>query len=189
MSGATGVSPGRDMAGVTAEPIAAALLPVMPWPEDGPSAIEQLHQVLDAHVRAEAESLSTYLALAGSLEDPVAQVLLQLLTEDEDRHHKLLRRMAETLRDKLYWTYSFEALPTGGPAASSRTAENVAALKALVAQEHDSSEQFRRLARDCGTVGDGLFALLLEMMASDSEQHARTLRFLQQRLGGTQDSR
>lgn len=189
MSGQTAVGPGRDTITVTAEPIAAAFFPVPSWPEDGPSAIEQLLQILDTHVRTEAESLSTYFALAGSLEDPVAQVLLQLLTEDEDRHHKLLRRMAETLRDTLYWTHSVEALPTGSPAASSRTAENIAALKLLIAQEHDSSEHFRRLAQDCLKVSDGLFALLLDMMAGDSDRHARTLRFLQQRLGEPQGSR
>jgi len=187
MRGPTDVGLGRN--GLSAQPIGPVFLPQSPWPEDEPSAIERLLESLDNHVVAEAESLTTYLTLAGSLEDPVAQILLQLLTDDEERHHTLLRRMAETLRDSLYWTYSSEALPVGSASDKSRTAANVATIKGLVAQEHDGSEHFRRLARDAGTLSNGLFALLLEMMASDSERHERILRFLQRRFEDTPGAR
>lgn len=56
--------------------------------------------------------------------------------------------------------------------------DEVVALQAYVCQEEEGARQLRRLAADEKQLCGGLFALLLETMALDSEKHAHILRYL-----------
>ena len=102
----------------------------------------RLLRILEAHVAAEADSLSTYLALAGHADDPVVGLLLQLLTEDAARHHELLRRLAATIRDGLYWTHSPEALPGPARDVGGEHEELEAAVRESLREERESARHF-----------------------------------------------
>ena len=52
--------------------------------------------------------------------------------------------------------------------------------------ERDSYHHMHGLARQLSTVHDGLFTLLLESMALDSQRHERILRFVLRRIGSTE---
>jgi hypothetical protein len=52
----------------------------------------------------------------------------------------------------------------------------------LIEEEKTGAQALRGLAQREKGFGSGLDSLLLEMMAMDSEKHARLLRFVQQRL-------
>lgn len=150
------------------------------------STFERLLETVETHVREEMEFLSGYRQLAEAIADPVVALLLQLLLEDEQRHHELLRRIALSLRDGLYWSHSMGALPTP-PSRLARepSPELLAALGALRSysrQERDGAHRLRELARQNGDLYGGVLALLLESMARDSEKHERILRFILERL-------
>jgi rubrerythrin len=151
-------------------------------PESG--TFGRLLRILEAHEAAEADSLSTYRELAGQGDDPVVALLLQMLIADEDRHHDLLRRMAATIRDGVYWTRSPEALPGPARNVGGGREKLAAAVRELAQQERESARHFGRLARENRDLSDGLFALLLDTMARDSEKHERILRFVLRRLEG-----
>lgn len=150
-------------------------------PERSPT--ERLLTVLEAHAGAEAESLADYQRLVRSTTDPVVRLLMQMLLDDELHHHRLLERMATTVRDALHWTRSADALPSQ-PTSERAAADEalVSTTKARIREEHEGVRHLRELARREGHLGDGLFGLLLEVMAMDGEKHERVLRFLQHRL-------
>ncbi len=61
-------------------------------------------------------------------------------------------------------------------------AEIRAAVARLIEEEKTGAQALRRLAQEERELDGGLGALLLEMMAMDSDKHARLLRFVQRRL-------
>ena len=130
----------------------------------------------------EVEALAQYEHLAQASGDPVIAMVMRLILEDEERHHGLLKRISSTLRDALDWTYSPDALPRS-TAPVSATDEDLASLaRALIDEEKTGAQALRGLAQRERGLGGGLDSLLLEMMAMDSDKHARLLHFVQRRL-------
>jgi rubrerythrin len=145
------------------------------------SPIERLLHAVDTHAAAEAEALGQYEHLADASGDPVIALVMRLILDDEVRHHGLLHRMAATLRDALEWTTSSEALPKGAPQARG-SGPYVALARSLIEEERTGARALLRLAEQEKDINGGLDSLLLEMMAMDSDKHARMLQFVQQRL-------
>ena len=145
------------------------------------SPIEQLENVIEAHVRNEAEHVFGYRAIAAEVKDPLAAMLVSLVIEDEERHHELMRRMAARLRDDIAGTRSDEGLrvfPVGGGG----TASLAERTRAYADDEREGAKVLRELAKDTGRIYGGAFALLLETMARDSEKHELVMRFILRRL-------
>jgi rubrerythrin len=140
------------------------------------SPLERLQDTFAAHTVAETETIAAYQRLAETSPDPVVALLMQLVSDDEARHHGLLSRMLARLRATLTWTAEADALPTGTEGAASP--DELVALQAYVRQEEEGARQLRRIAADEKQLCGGLFALLLETMAIDSQKHAHILRYL-----------
>ena len=145
-------------------------------PSRSPS--ERLLDTLEVHAAAEADSLDDYARLAEQARDPVVALLMRLVLEDETRHHHLLSRMAASVRDALNWTHSPAALPIAPLAPEPAAAELLAATRARIREEQEGIRHFRELARQQAHTADGLFSLLLETMAMDSQKHERILTFI-----------
>ena len=150
------------------------------------SPVERLLASMESHAAQERDSMDDYRRLAATVGDPVVAMLMQMVLEDEERHHALLQRMALTLHDNLNWTHSSAALPTHAPTGAgpdgATTREAIAATRAFVDEERQGARYLRKLAHDERDIHGGLFSLLLETMAMDSEKHEHVLRFIQQRL-------
>jgi hypothetical protein len=142
----------------------------------------RLLNAIEHHATLEAEALGQYEHLARASDDPVIALVMRVILEDEERHHGLLKRISSTLGDALNWTYSPDALPRAtGP--STPTDEDLTSLaRALIAEEKTGAQALRSLAQREKGLGGGLDSVLLEMMAMDSEKHARLLLFVQHRL-------
>jgi hypothetical protein len=112
----------------------------------------------------------------------VVALVLRLILEDEARHHGLLRRIATTLRDALYWTHSADALPASITPQEPVPAGLVSVGRALIKDEQAGAHALRDLAAREHGIDQGLDSLLLEMMALDSDKHARLLEYVQRRL-------
>lgn len=157
--------------------------PLVHGPEQARSStFDRLLEAVEAHIAAERESVTSYRGLTTSTSDPVVTLLFQLMLEDEERHHELLRRIAASLRDALRWTHSRDALPPTGPFRDVQTKEAAHVLEGFARHERETAGRFRRLARTQGDLYGGLLALLLETMAADSDKHHRILRFILKRI-------
>jgi len=140
------------------------------------SPVERLLHAVDTHAAAEADALGQYEYLARASADQVIALVMRLILDDEVRHHGLLHLMATTLRDALEWTSSPAALPKGVPQEPASGA-HVTLARSLIEEERTGARALRRLARQEKDINGGLDSLLLEMMAMDSDKHARLLQF------------
>ncbi len=148
-----------------------------------PSMSERMIRALEAHVAAEAQDLADCQYLAERATDPAARLLLGMIAEDEKRHHSLLQLMINRLREEIEFTPSASALPVSGEnTPTDEDARMPGALRALIRDEHESARHIRHLARQDAQVYNGLYSLLLETIARDSEKHATILRYLLLRL-------
>ena len=153
-----------------------------PWlhplaPTHPPSVSERLIRALEAHASAEAHDLSTCRELAERTSDPVLQMLMHLLVDDEQRHHLLLESMVRRLQEEVDFVPSPTALPLAEQ-DSFADPELASTLRALIRDEHEGARHLRHIARQEPHVYEGLYPLLLETIARDSEKHATILRYL-----------
>ena len=145
---------------------------------------ERLEQAMRHHVAAEEESLEAYQRLEEESGDPVVRMLMQEVLVDEAHHHRLLERLKVQFERELDPATPGEGLALGPPAEASSSVALAASARALADQERKGVRRLRKLARDHKDVYSGLFSLLLEGIAMDSEKHERVLRFVEQRLAG-----
>jgi hypothetical protein len=157
-----------------------------PWlfpvsPTQPPSVSERLIRALEAHASAEALDLATCEQLAQRSSDPVVKLLVGMILEDEQRHHALLRSMVRRLQEEVEFVASPTALPVPDAAASTDP-EMAPSLRSLIRDEHESARHLRRIAHREPQLYGGLYRLLLETMARDSEKHATIFRYLLSRI-------
>ena len=148
-------------------------------PTHPPSATERLIRALEAHASAEERDLTDCESLAQRSHDPVARLLIEMIVDDERRHHVLLQSMVRRLQEEVDFVASPTALPVA-PAAEEETDDPdlASAVRALIRDEHEGARHLRHIARQEPHVYDGLYALLLETIARDSEKHATILQFI-----------
>jgi hypothetical protein len=154
-----------------------------PWlvqlaPTQPPSVSERVIRALEAHASAEAHDLATCEHLARQSSDPVLKLLVGMILEDEQRHHGLLRSMVRRLRAEVEFVDSPTALPVPDSSLSSADADTAVTLRNLIRDEHESAHHLRHMAHQDPQLYAGLYPLLLETMARDSEKHAAILRYL-----------
>ena len=158
--------------------------PIEARPEHGPQrgTVEWLLNAVERHASAERDALDQYEYIGTASGDPVIALVMRLILEDEERHHGLLKRIEASLRDALNWTHSPNALPASAPPQRSVAGELAAAALLLIEEEHTGAHYLRGVAHLEKGIDSGLHSLLLEMMAMDSEKHARLLQFVHDRL-------
>ncbi len=147
-----------------------------------PGGVEWLLDAVERHATSEQDALAQYAYLRTASDDPVIALVMQLILDDEERHHGLLKRIEATLRDALNWTRSQDALPTPAPPQQSVTTDLVETTHGLIQEERTGARYLRDLAQREKDVSWGLPSALIEMMAMDSEKHARLLQFVDDRL-------
>jgi rubrerythrin len=144
--------------------------------------VEWLLDAVERHAASEKDALDQYEDIATASGDPVIALVMRLILEDEERHHGLLRRIEASLSDALNWTHSPNALPSSANPQAPIASELAEATKALIEEERTGAHYLRGLAHVEKGIDEGLHSLLLEMMAMDSDKHARLLQFVQHRL-------
>ena len=166
----------------TTAPIATANPWLHPFAEGGsPPLSERLLRALEAHQAAEAADVASCRQLAQRLDDPVADLLVGMIVEDEQRHDSLLGAMIHRLHAEVEFVASPVAVPvpTGSGLGTVEAASEIAAsVRGLMRNEHEGARHLRHLARQEPTLYGGLYPLLLETIARDAEKHATILRYL-----------
>jgi hypothetical protein len=142
-----------------------------------------LLQAIDRHIASEADALDQYERLARQSADPIVGLVMRIILDDEKRHHQLLGRIQATLRDTLNWTHSPQSLPRSTHTRGGASDADLAAVARMLSDEEKAGAQaLRRLAYRERSTDGALEAILLEMMAMDSDKHARLLEFVSCRL-------
>lgn len=168
---------------LNAAPAEAWLNPLAATP--GPSLSERLIRGLEAHVADEAHDIAACEELVGRLGDPIARFLLNMIVDDEQRHHAVMRSMIARLREEVDFTVALghSVIPpvTAGPPVPD-AAEIAGTVRGLIHDEREGARHARHLARQEQAGYEGLYPLLLETIARDSEKHATILQFILRRL-------
>jgi rubrerythrin len=153
------------------------------WPEERKlPPDEYLLRALESHISGERTFLAQYRDLAESTQDPIVKLIMNIVLEDEERHHTLMRQLATRLKDGLYWAHTPDALPSTTPATADADAHE--ALRRFASSERSSIHELNQLAGQADGLYGGLPTELLEMMALDSQKHEHLLRYLSRRIGG-----
>jgi rubrerythrin len=161
--------------------IATPYAPIEP-PAPTQPLVERLLNGVEAHVRAETDSIEAYRAFADTIRDPQLKLVMGLIVEDEERHHELLRRILTRLNNDVYWQHDPAALPTSTSPAADNDELALGVTRAFLHEELHSVRILRDLSHNAQGVYGGLMELLLDWMALDSQKHERALRFVRQRL-------
>jgi rubrerythrin len=145
----------------------------------GPSPWERdLYAHLSEHADAERGLLEQYSTVAKETPSKAFQYLVNLLIEEEIRHHKIFSELAESLKD--------EALAGGRnaiiPTLDFDRANHDAVLDAtqrLLANEQKDARDLKGLRRSLRDVKDtSLWSLLVELMERDTQKHIAILTFV-----------
>jgi len=142
-----------------------------------PSAREVV-EALDRHGREEAELLERYRRFSDESESAPVRYLVKLILEEEQRHHRVLEDLANTIAwDSIsgkpdQFVPAFPTKYGGDEALRSET-------QALLEHELRDRTQLRKLRRRLRTYGDvAMWELLIDFMRSDTDKHIRIFRFI-----------
>ncbi len=151
--------------GSLAPPIGAS-----PWERD-------LFDHLTEHIIQERELLEEYADAARDTESQALAYLINLLVEDERRHHHLFRQLAHSLKA------SAELAPTSPEVPrmdfdNENTEKVLEVTKRFLAREKEDLGELRWLHKELRLVQDTtLWDLLVELMERDTEKHIAILGF------------
>jgi bacterioferritin (cytochrome b1) len=142
-----------------------------------PSAYEVV-EALDRHGREEGELLERYRRFVDQSESPAVRYLVRLILEDEERHHRLLEDLANTIA----WGGVKEAPEQVVPHFPTKYRIDAALrseTQALLGHELRDRTQLRKLRRRLRSHGDvTMWELLIDIMRLDTDKHIRILRLI-----------
>lgn len=130
------------------------------------------------HMDSEREALRRYSDLAEQSPDAHVRFLINLILEDERRHHRLFAEMAEHLRAEMEQRGSAE-LPD---MRQSLDGDGLRAeTKALLDLEREDLKELRELRHEIKKVADTRWwATLIDVMEADNRKHIGILEFVRE---------
>jgi hypothetical protein len=150
----------------------------------GPSVWERdLYAHLTSHVEAERGLLEEYSLVAEESPSIAFRYLVNLLIEDEIRHHRIFTDLAESLKTDAL----LEGKDPVVPNLDFNRANSNAVLdltERLLQRERQDADELRRLQRELRVVKDtSLWSLLVDLMERDTQKHIAILRFVKKHAG------
>jgi hypothetical protein len=133
---------------------------------------------LTSHVEAERGLLEAYSAVAEQSSSKAFSYLVELLIDDEIRHHRLFAELAESLKTQAELSGEDPIIPNVDFVRTDR-AGVLDATKQLIASEEQDAQELKRLQRELRDVKDStLWSLLVDLMQRDTQKHIAILRFV-----------
>ena len=153
-------------------------------PPAGASVWErELWNHLTTHVRDERALLESYAAVAQQTQSKAFAYLVNLLIEDEIRHHRMFTELAGSLKTEA----ELGGKPPTVPHMDLAKADRGAVLQAtsqLIKQEEKDARELRKLQHELRDVKDTtLWSLLVDLMERDTRKHIALLRFAKKHAG------
>jgi hypothetical protein len=134
---------------------------------------------LTQHIIQERELLAEYVDAATETESRALAYLIDLLVEDERRHHRLFKQLALSLKA------SAELQPDSPPVPrmdfdKENRIEVLEVTERLLEREEGDLLELKHLCKELSDVKDTtLWGLLVELMERDTDKHIAILRFAQ----------
>lgn len=143
---------------------------------------QELYERFRRHAEHEGAVIDEYRRLAEDTTSPDVRYLLELIIDDEERHHQVVDEMARTLR-----THAASGDGSAPVPALAFRHHDAAALRQatrhFIRLEADDRRQLRRLRRHLRHQRDSsLRPLLARILLADTQKHLMILRFLARRL-------
>ncbi len=135
----------------------------------------ELVELIIRHGREEGELLERYEAVS-KRSSPSMRYLVDLIVEDERRHHRVLGEIA----DAIAWGTvdgGSAGVPRPGPHDAEADAALLVETEALLAAEKRDRVELRRLRRRLRRYTGTMWPLLIDVMLADTEKHIRILEF------------
>jgi hypothetical protein len=127
------------------------------------------------HGREEGSLLERYERFADEASSPAARYLVNLIIEDERRHHRVLAEIA----DAIAWGSLTDSTPAVPRLVAGRAdTELVEETKTMLASEKRDRAELRRLRRRLRSYSGTIWPLLIDLMLLDTDKHTRILRFV-----------
>jgi hypothetical protein len=80
-------------------------------PDPCGGGLATLLEAIQQHVQEEAATVQTYARIGRETGDPTIRLVMELLVDEEERHHALFERIATSLQDQFNWATESPALP------------------------------------------------------------------------------
>ncbi len=139
---------------------------------------EELYRHLTTHARNERELLVNYQDAASESGSQAFQYLVNLIVEEEVRHHRLFEELAQALRTDAEMRREPPAVPRLDHWGA-RPELVVELTERMLAQEHQDQQELRQLSKQLVDVKDTtLWQLLVRLMQLDTEKHVEILEFV-----------
>lgn|GEM_PF-1055083 len=139
---------------------------------------EEVFRHLSDHIASESEFISAYRELAEAPATPeAARYLIQLILEDEERHHRVLHEIMTAVGNRIASRSDPDAVPNLPHEPPNRVLEEVTGR--FLAAERADAKQLRALRKKLGPFRDtSMWALLVELIEHDTAKHIRILTFI-----------
>ncbi|MHB1585455.1 MAG: hypothetical protein ACYCU7_18130 [Acidimicrobiales bacterium] len=144
--------------------------------------IAQLVELLARHGSEEGKLLAVYEELVKSTSNKAVQYLVNLVLDDERRHHRLLADMANAMAWESLNDDDIPVAPTLSPHADRALVEHTRKLRRAEREDHKQLRDLRRRLRPYADTT--MWALIVDLMVLDTEKHMTILRFIEQRARG-----
>lgn len=138
---------------------------------------ESLLRHFSEHVQDERELLEAYAAFRDSGPEHV-RYLVDLILDDESRHHRLFRELVNRLKSDIDWKSYGPQVPYVDKKSSNQAAL-LEATERFLTFEREDAKSLERLQKELRPVRNTtMFSLLVELMQLDTKKHIAILQFI-----------
>jgi rubrerythrin len=135
---------------------------------------------LTQHTSREGAMLSEYAALAESTESNALRYVINMLLEDERRHHRYFNELAMSLKSESELSSEEPVVPRMDFDRLDRD-DLRDVTERLLDHEKSDAKELERLRKELRDVKDTtLWGLLVEIMMRDTDKHISILKFVHQ---------
>jgi len=146
-------------------------------PPPGSPTDESILAHIGEHLEDEREIVDSYRGLAESSADDAVKYLMNLIVADEERHHRVLLEMENTIRSGIEFREISPSVPTLGDEQD--VSDLLELSRQFLAVEKSDARSLRRLRHEARAARPtSLLPLLVELMEKDTDKHIRILRFI-----------
>jgi rubrerythrin len=137
----------------------------------------ELFAMLRSHVAKERSLLGEYVLAAKETNSRALAYLVDLLIQDERRHHRIFIDMAASLKAEAELNEEGPVVPRVDFDRANASAV-IDVTDRLLANEKDDLRELKRIKQMMGSVeGTTLWTLLIDIMERDTDKHIAILRF------------
>ena len=141
------------------------------------SGMRDLVDLIVRHGKEEGELLATYEELAAGAPDESVRYLINLILEDEHRHHRLLAELGNAIAWGSSSAPEASAVPRLPRALDGALLEQTRLMRRSEQADYRALRRIRRRLRPFSDTT--LWVLVIDLMLLDTKKHATILRFLE----------